>query len=490
LFWHEEWEDFFDRCSTLSSQFVHYDISSLTAFPGEDVSIRWSTGGGVTATVDGANVDCPAGICTVIVPADGVYEKPVTVTAGTGHSSTIYLNMVPSYDDMIRNRTHFIVNRQQIDSSANASISGAYIVYDNQVERMITFEASVDRNSARERIGMGVLLARWLLHHPDEALEQSLIRYYKFVCERIQDSDGYVWNGPIGSGDTMFRLYNWPWVMQLHLLMHGLNLDLTASVEGPTPLERFIRTVKNYYSNGGAEFYSIGVPVFEGLQVLSRQADQTGFETVKKLFTGHALRLAERGTNYPPHEVNFEQSIVAPAANFLLEMYRFTRDSAYLTAARPHVDLLLLFGGRQPDYRLYDVAIRHWDGYWFGKDRIWGDTFPHYWSTLTALTMHHFAKASEDVETQLEFDKRADGVLRANLALFTADGRGSCAWMYPLTVNGRDAHYKDPYANDQDWALAHVLQIRDEGWWEMDRQHVLFKDTEDGQYRFESRTEL
>jgi hypothetical protein len=22
------------------------------------------------------------------------------------------------------------------------------------------------------------------------------------------------------------------------------------------------------------------------------------------------------------------------------------------------------FGGRQPDYHLHDVAIRHWDGYW------------------------------------------------------------------------------------------------------------------------------
>ncbi|AZQ39116.1 hypothetical protein EJ357_41500 [Streptomyces cyaneochromogenes] len=33
------------------------------------------------------------------------------------------------------------------------------------------------------------------------------------------------------------------------------------------------------------------------------------------------------------------------------------------------------------------IAIRHWDGYWFGTDRPWGDVFPHYWGALTATTL-------------------------------------------------------------------------------------------------------
>ncbi|MFJ6386943.1 hypothetical protein ACIQJT_04980 [Streptomyces sp. NPDC091972] len=45
------------------------------------------------------------------------------------------------------------------------------------------------------------------------------------------------------------------------------------------------------------------------------------------------------------------------------------------------------FGALQPHARLHGIAIRHWDGHWFGADRLWGDAFPHYWSTLTAVPL-------------------------------------------------------------------------------------------------------
>ena len=129
-----------------------------------------------------------------------------------------------------------------------------------------------------------------------------------------------------------------------------------------------------------------------------------------------------------------------------------------LDGAQAQLEVLLRFAGKQPDYRVHDVAIRHWDGHWFGKDRMWGDTFPHYWSTLNSIALHHQSKATGDARAQ----KQADGILRANMALFTPGGRGSCAWIYPTSVNGRARHYKDPYANDQDWALAHLLQIEED----------------------------
>ena len=69
--------------------------------------------------------------------------------------------------------------------------------------------------------------------------------------------------------------------------------------------------------------------------------------------------------------------------------------------------------------------------------------------------MHHMGIATND-QTYMA---RAEGILRANMALFTPDGRGSCAWLYPVTVDGRTGHYADPYANDQDWALVHTLEV-------------------------------
>lgn len=246
--------------------------------------------------------------------------------------------------------------------------------------------------------------------------------------------------------------------MQLHLVLSQLNITLLDSLASQTPLQRFVATVENFYGNGGKSSYTIGIPAFDGLRILNTTGDTETFQRVRSLFIAHGEQLMETGTSYPASEVNFEQSIVAPAATFLLELYRFTGNSTWLDGAKAHLNVLELFNGRQPDYHLYDVSIRHWDEYWFGKDRMWGDTFPHYWSTLTAVAFHHYAKATGDES----YEKRADAILRANMALFGTDGRASCAILYPVNVNRRVRHYADGYANDQDWALVHVLQITEE----------------------------
>ncbi|KAK2759902.1 hypothetical protein FQN54_002636 [Arachnomyces sp. PD_36] len=464
MFWHEDWEDFFAQCATLSDQFVQFEVSSLTAFPGETVDIVLSGAVGSDAVLNDGDIELEKQGDTyhASFTAKELGEQSLQLTTSAGNSS-IVLNTVPDYYEIIAKRTQFIASRQQIDPADNEILGGAYVLYDNQMEGMVTFDTASDRNSGRERLGMGVLIARWLLHHPNPELKASLDKYYEFVCTKLQDDSGYVHDQPVELGDGGERLYNWPWVMQLHLLMDALQKDgpVPNGNSTKTPMQRFVQTVESYYANGGTNFYAINIPVLEGLQALkssSSTSPQT-FARILSLFTTHAEQIFKTGTNYPASEVNFEQSIIAPAATFLLELHRFTNETKWLDAALPHFKLLELFGGRQPDYHLYDVAIRHWDGYWFGKDRMWGDTFPHYWSTLTALAMHHYAKATGDKW----YEVRADGILRANLALFTSDGRGSCAWLYPLSVNGREGHYMDPYANDQDWALAHALVVLEEG---------------------------
>ena len=100
----------------------------------------------------------------------------------------------------------------------------------------------------------------------------------------------------------------------------------------------------------------------------------------KDLFRRHANQLIEIGTAYPASEVNYEQSIVQPAAEVILQVYEVTGEEKYLRGAEQQIAVLELFDGQQPDYHLHETAIRHWDGYWFGKRRVFGDTFPHYWS--------------------------------------------------------------------------------------------------------------
>ncbi|MCS2593418.1 hypothetical protein NXX56_23150 [Bacteroides thetaiotaomicron] len=69
--------------------------------------------------------------------------------------------------------------------------------------------------------------------------------------------------------------------------------------------------------------------------------------------------------NYPASEVNYEQAIVAPSVMFLLQLYMETGRQKYLDGAKIQMPVLEAFNGKQPSYHLNEIAVRHWDGYWF-----------------------------------------------------------------------------------------------------------------------------
>jgi hypothetical protein len=99
------------------------------------------------------------------------------------------------------------------------------------------------------------------------------------------------------------------------------------------------------------------------------------------------------------------------------------------------------------------IAIRHWDGYWFGRQRLWGDTFPHHWSALTGWAFYRYWQATGDES----YRRRGREILLNNLSAFRPDGRASCAYIYPDMINGNPARCRDSLANDQDWALMFLL---------------------------------
>lgn len=452
LFWHDGWEDFFAQCLRRSSTFVRMEAARYTAYLGETVPISIE-GAGLRAPILRARqadiaLDRAGGAWRAAFKADAVGEQVLELSGASGIATRLVLNVVPPLAQLTAARVRFIARHQQV-SRPDDPAAGAFVVYDNDTDAQVRRDkvAPRDRNEGRERIGMGVLLARWLRSQPDKDpdLMAALRRHVEFVSTRLQQPDGYVKDSV---ASTARRLYNWPWVAQLHL-DHALLTGQDASWRA------FVRTLENYYSLGGEHFYAIGLPVFDGLAGLKRAGRTAEYQQVLALFETHAHRLEATGTRYPVSEVNYEQSIVAPPAIFLLELYRATGDGRWLDAARPHLGLLELFNGRQPDHHLHEVAIRHWDGYWFGKRLLWGDTFPHYWSTLTALAFHHYARATGNAS----YAARADQIIRNNLSLFTAEGRASAAFIYPVSVNGIKAHVADPYANDQDWALVHALRI-------------------------------
>ncbi|MBD8546769.1 hypothetical protein [Sphingomonas sp. CFBP 8760] len=454
MFWHKGWQDFFAQALRRSQQMVRIDASDWTSFPGETSTLTFQGQLGSSPALKIGDISVPLRRTSkgwqANVAAGEVGEHIATLRYGSGLATRAVLNTVPDLRTTVAARVEFIAQRQQWHKAGDPW-DGAYIVFDNEADVPARWERASDRNSGRERVGMGVLLAKWLAEtkSPNVEIRHSLDRYYSFVCSHLQREDGYVFDD---ADQPRKRLYNWPWVMQLHLAMSGLTQDAA-------PLRRFAATVESFYREGGVEFYPIGLPVAEGLQALNAAGMMAEHARISALFVQHGDRLMQRGTQYPASEVNYEQSIVAPAAIILLELHQATGNVKWLRGAQPHIELLELFDGQQPDHHLNGISIRHWDGYWFGKAKMWGDTFPHYWSSLNALAWDMQGRATGDRRWQ----PMARKTLRNNLSLFTADGRASAAFIYPTTVNGRPGYFADPYANDQDWTLVHALQLKNGG---------------------------
>jgi hypothetical protein len=327
-------------------------------------------------------------------------------------------------------RVRFILDRQRRPELTD-SRRYAFVPYDNDSRLTVHSGGWRDWSDARERVGMALLLQEvrakgW----GDRAeLDEALAGYEQFVREQLLDDAGSVRDDSIH--ESAVRLYNFPWFARF-LLGQG-------DREGAT------RILERYYELGGEHFLAFDLgPLLSELGMRDQLAR-------------HAAMFVEYGNELPPHEVNYEQSMVAPLLELLVSAYHLGQvDGAELTKRLPW---LTAFAADQPDVRLRHVPIRHWDGYWFGRLRLWGDVFPHYWSALSAVVYAAWPRELVNTEQAAWLDASADAILRANLVNFATDGTATCAFVYPSCVNGQPAHVADPLANDQDWALVYALRL-------------------------------
>lgn len=357
--------------------------------------------------------------------------------------------VIDNIDTLLKKRSTFIRTHQQMNNS-NDLRYGAYMVYDNEADSIYLNNTPncnpVDRDEGAERVGMGVFLAKQYLLTKEPALKESLLKYAKFVRERLQTKDFKTFSSVDQKGRN--RGYNYMWVADFDFLMYRVTGD-----------KKYVRygyeTLQSMFRQFGYGFYAIGIPVRRGLQSLKAAGMEKEYKTLLKGFYKTGDIFIKNGVNYPAHEVNYEQSIVAPAVQFLLELYLESGKEKYLAEAKRQLPVLEAFNGFQPSFHLNEVAVRHWDGHWFGKREMFGDTFPHYWSTITAAVFHLYAEAVKDASYQ----ERAKNIVRNNLCLFFEDGKASCAYLYPYKIDGVKGQFYDAYANDQDWALVYYLLV-------------------------------
>lgn len=357
--------------------------------------------------------------------------------------------VVSSENRLIDKRADFIINNQQMKDKDDPRY-GAYMVYDCEDDEIFLNDRETvsphDRDEGAERMGMGVFLAKQYLISKDEKIKESLKTYASFIKNKLQDEDFNVWSMVGHKGRN--RAYNYPWVANFYFYMYKVTGEKCYAEYG-------YKTLQAMFKHFGYGFYALDIPVQLGLDVLRSTNMEKEADQLKSDYLKIADIYVQNGTNYPKHEVNYEQSIVAPAVMFLAQMYLETKDIKYLKSAKKQLLALESFGGNQPSFHLNEIAIRHWDGYWFGKREMWGDVYPHYWSTTTAAAFYYYSLCTGDKS----YKKRAENIVRNNLCLFFENGEASCAYMYPKKVNGVKAGFYDPFANDQDWALVYYLLV-------------------------------
>ena len=164
--------------------------------------------------------------------ADQLGEQRIDLIYNKVERTHANILVVSNYDSLIDKRVNFIIDHQQMNDPQDARY-GAYMVYDNEKQAIYKNDdsrKSYDCDEGRERVGMGILLAKWYLKHPNEKLKQSLIRYAKFYHEKLQTDDFTTYSRV--SKDGWNRGYNYAWAADFFFHMYEVTKNKDYALWG------------------------------------------------------------------------------------------------------------------------------------------------------------------------------------------------------------------------------------------------------------------
>lgn len=437
-------EDFVDKLAAFPHcAFVRSD--NFTYFEGEKVILDALTDLPVSADgEEGIEAEKHDGFTRITFAAKTLGERKIRIRYGE-NATYAKIFVAEPLEKIAKKRIDYIVEKQQYRREGS-TLDGAFLPYDSEEEHFYYDERWSDLNGQRERLGMNILIAYYLQSHDNEAYRDALALSLEFVRREVIDENGDVYNCAKRYSPWL-RLYNYPWVSLLFAECYKVFDDKRL-------LGDAYKIMLRYYEKGGSNFYPNGIFVRDLIEAFAENGMKNEAETLKEKFLAHVENIVKRGTNYPKHEVNYEQTIVTPAVSFIFDAYLLTGDERYLKEIKPHIAALERFDGIAPHYMLNNIAIRYWDDFWFGKIHEFGDTLPHYWSALSSIDYIKYGRAMGD-EARLG---RGICGLRNCLCLFMPDGSASCARLFPHTVNGVRGERFDPLCNDQDFALYFALK--------------------------------
>lgn len=440
LGWHEDFSAF--ERDALRTSVV---IPALTAASNDQLMVECKPGIKLSAIEDVEVAQLQAGRFALTAPTPGV--KHVDILDGGRRSRVAVLFHRPVRDIVEKRIDHILQHQRATDR--DASHKGAFLPYDTESGLTVNGGGWRDWSDGRERLAIPILLlqARMRGWGDASAIDAALADFNAFCRAHLVDKEGNVLEDSLHPHPD--RLYNFPWVAEFFLRQYQLRknkADLLLSAQ----------IFRQYYARGGTHFLAfVCDPLPDTIVDLYTLGEKAQAEELRELLLGHADYFMGLGHDLPKHEVNYEQTVVAPLVLLLEAAYRTRPNAATADALHERMRWLLAFAGHQPHVRLRHIPIRHWDGYWFGRNRQYGDTFPHYWSVMSAMAMLNYPA---ELGGFVDLRGMAREILEANLVHFRDDGAATCAFVYPSCVNGAPAHHEDPLANDQDWALVYYLK--------------------------------
>lgn len=452
MFWHKSTDDFFAKLSDYNS-YINIKSVHYTVFENEEIEFKINSklAGKPIVTLNGDVVECTkadVGYLVKYKPLNiGNYKFKVTID---GVNTFVNFIVKTNFSDLLEKRVNFIIDNQQC-LDPESPLYGAFLVYDNDIDAMYFDYMNPDHNACRERMNIALMLMKYLQKKDNPKVRKAIDIYFEFVFrEFYEETTGEVFN-TIGKNRDQLRLYNAPGAMLLFCEMYFVTREEKY-------LNHIMVLAEKYYSIGGEKCYANGLAIGKVTRAFREAGRTDDLNRLIELFGMHVDHIISIGTSYPPHECVYEQSIVTPAVTHVAEMGLLCNNKEhYRKEARIHLECLKRFSGMQPDCYLNEIAIRFWDGYWFGKSMLVGDTLPHHLSVLTARAYLAYGQLSGEKE----WIERAEECIRNCMSLIDDDGRGSAAHIYPRMINGRRGNFFDPWSNDQDLVLYDALYFAD-----------------------------
>ena len=449
FFWHKGKEDFMSKISSFDC-YIGIDAVHYTVF--EDEEIDFTVLCGEMPEVKCCNEIIPVkktekGYRVVYKASAGEYR--FSIKSGNVLTWADFMVKIP-FKELLEKRIHFIIDNQQC-TDTESPLCGAFLIYDNDYDSVYFDYANPDHNACRERMNIPLLLMKYLQIKNDPKVRKAIDLYIEFVFREFYDEEtGEVFN-TIGKNRDQLRLYNAPGVMQIFCEMYFVTRDEAY-------LKHIMKLSENYYGIGGEKCYANGLTIGKIIRAFMMAGNEENTKKMMAYFQKHVDNIIGNGTAYPKHEVNYEQTIVTPAVNYISEMGLLREDKErYITEAAKHIKILERFSGMQPSCHLNEIALRFWDDYWFGKNRMVGDTLPHHLSCLSARAYLSYGLLSG----KKEWLAKAEECIRNCMCLIRDNGRGAAAYVYPYKVDAKRGEFYDSWSNDQDLVLYDALYFSD-----------------------------